>query len=151
MIKGVLHPEDTRRSAELGAEGIVLSNHGGRQLDGAVSGFEMLSENVQTANGRLDILVDGGFRYGSDIAKAMALGAGGVMIGRPWAFGLAAEGQKGVADVIDYFHQGLRSTMTLLGARDIAALREGGKDFLRDVSGAACEPVPSSSIMKEHV
>lgn len=151
VIKGVLHPEDTRRSAELGAEGIVLSNHGGRQLDGAVSGFEMLSKNVQAANGRLDILVDGGFRYGSDIAKAMALGASGVMIGRPWAFGLAAEGQKGVADVIDYFHQGLRSTMTLLGARDIAALREGGKDFLRGVSGAACEPVPSSSIMKEHV
>ncbi|WP_367161129.1 alpha-hydroxy acid oxidase (plasmid) [Kozakia baliensis] len=130
VVKGVLHPEDTRRAAALGADGVVLSNHGGRQLDGAASGFDMLEANVVVASGRLSVLIDGGFRYGSDVVKAMALGADGVMIGRPWAFGLAARGEQGVSDVIDYFLQGIRSTMTLLGTPDVATLRASCANIL---------------------
>jgi isopentenyl diphosphate isomerase/L-lactate dehydrogenase-like FMN-dependent dehydrogenase len=124
VLKGILHPEDTERAAGIGADAVILSNHGGRQLDGAVAALETLEANVATAAGRLEILVDGGFRYGNDIMKALTLGARAVMVGRPWAYALAAGGEKGVRDLLTYFHEGLQSGMSLLGADRIQNLQE---------------------------
>ncbi|OUI84158.1 alpha-hydroxy acid oxidase [Acetobacter tropicalis] len=124
VLKGILHPEDTERAAGIGADAVILSNHGGRQLDGAVAALETLEANVATAAGRLEILVDGGFRYGNDIMRALTLGARAVMVGRPWAYALAAGGEKGVRDLLTYFHEGLQSGMSLLGADGIQNLQE---------------------------
>ncbi|WP_246285398.1 alpha-hydroxy acid oxidase [Nguyenibacter vanlangensis] len=124
VVKGVMLPEDTVECVRIGAEGIVISNHGGRQLDGAVAGFDVLEENVRAAGGRAQVVVDGGFRYGSDVVKALALGASGVMLGRPYAYGLAADGEQGVVDVLEYFRQGIHSTMTLLGVGDLSVVKD---------------------------
>ncbi|GAA4488703.1 alpha-hydroxy acid oxidase [Gluconacetobacter asukensis] len=130
VVKGVMQPADVATCADLGLDGVVLSNHGGRQLDGSASAVDVLEAGIRAANARIQILVDGGFRYGGDVAKALMLGAAGVMIGRPWAYALAANGEKGVTDVLKYFRDGLLSTMTLLGAADLGALRGGRKSLL---------------------
>ncbi|MFT9257387.1 MAG: alpha-hydroxy acid oxidase [Acetobacter sp.] len=123
VIKGVLHPQDVARAATLGMDGVVLSNHGGRQLDGAISAIEALPACVDAARGRVEICVDGGFRSGGDLVRALALGASAVLIGRPWVYGLAAQGGQGVADVLASLRDGMCSTMTLLGAADLTSLR----------------------------
>jgi L-lactate dehydrogenase (cytochrome) len=133
VVKGVMQPDDSAQAGRLGVDALVLSNHGGRQLDGAVAAIELLEDNIKAAGSVTEILVDGGFRYGTDVVKAMALGAAGVMIGRPYAYGLAADGEQGVADVLDYFRQSILSTMTLLGAPDIAALRDNRGRLLRNL------------------
>jgi (S)-mandelate dehydrogenase len=128
VLKGILCVEDARRAAEMGADGIVLSNHGGRQLDSCVSGVELLPAVSAELGAKLCVLVDGGFRRGSDVLKAMALGAHGVMIGRPTLYGLAAGGQPGVSHALGLLRAEMERTLTLLGCR---ALGELGRHLVR--------------------
>ena len=117
VLKGLLCVEDARRAVETGADAVVLSNHGGRQLDCAVAGLELVEEVAAEMAEKLTILVDGGFRRGSDVLKALALGAHGVMIGRAALYGLAAGGEAGVAHVLDLLRVEMERAMTLLGCR----------------------------------
>jgi (S)-mandelate dehydrogenase len=119
IVKGLLCVDDVRRAHELGVDGVVLSNHGGRQLDSTISGLEILPSVVAEFGERMTILVDGGFRRGSDIAKAVALGAHGVMIGRATLYGLAAAGQPGVARALRILRTEMERVMTLVGAATI--------------------------------
>ncbi|MFT8421234.1 MAG: alpha-hydroxy acid oxidase [Gluconacetobacter sp.] len=130
ILKGILRPDDTARAVSAGLDGVILSNHGGRQLDGAVSPVETLAACRDAAGSGLDICVDGGFRHGTDVVKALALGAQGVLIGRPWAYGLATGGMRGVGDILTLFHTGIQTGMILLGTPDIADLRARGRDHL---------------------
>src|SRR5439155_2563377 len=100
VLKGILHPDDARRAVEAGMDGIVVSNHGGRQVDGAISTIAALPEVVDAVAGRVPVLLDSGVRGGADVVKALALGARAVLIGRPYAYGLAIAGEPGVRDVL---------------------------------------------------
>jgi (S)-mandelate dehydrogenase len=122
VLKGILCVEDARRAVEMGADGIVLSNHGGRQIDSAVSGVELLPAVSAEVGERITVLVDGGFRRGSDVLKALALGADAVMIGRPALYGLAAGGQAGVAHALGLLRAEMERTLTLLGCRSLGEL-----------------------------
>ena len=115
VVKGVLDADDARSAAEVGASAVIVSNHGGRQLDGAPSSISVLPRIRDAAGDRLEILMDGGIRSGQDVAKALACGAKAVMLGRPWAYGLAARGEQGVAEVLALLKRELEVTMTLLG------------------------------------
>ncbi|VXB43319.1 (S)-mandelate dehydrogenase [Burkholderia sp. 8Y] len=122
IIKGLIHPEDAARAVSVGADGIVLSNHGGRQLDGSVAALEVLPEVVAEVNGRLAVLLDGGFRRGSDIVKAMGLGADAVLLGRATTWGLAAGGRAGVDRAIEILKTEVDRVIGLLGCKSIAEL-----------------------------
>lgn len=122
LAKGVLSARDARRALDAGAAGIVVSNHGGRQLDTVPSALQALVEVVDEVGGEVEVLMDGGVRRGSDVAKALGLGARAVLIGRPWAYGLAAAGEAGVARVLEMFRSDLDRTMRLLGVDDVADL-----------------------------
>ena len=122
IIKGILDPEDARASADLGADGIVVSNHGGRQLDGVLSSTKALPAIVDALEGRLTILADSGIRSGLDVARMIALGADAVLLGRPWVYALAAGGQAGVANLLALFERELRTAMALTGVASIAKL-----------------------------
>ncbi len=115
MLKGILDADDARQAVDCGSDGIVISNHGGRQLDGVASGAGKLPEIVTAVHGKTAILVDGGIRSGVDIFRALALGAQGVMIGRPWAWALAAGGETGLNNLLTGLQQELRMAMTLTG------------------------------------
>ena len=123
-IKGVHTGEDALRAIDGGADAVVVSNHGGRQLDGVPAGLDMLPEVVRAANGQCEVLVDGGIRRGGDIVKALALGAKAVLLGRGHAYGLAAGGEKGVTRALSIFHSDLVRTMKLLGRASVAELDE---------------------------
>lgn len=122
MLKGVLRADDAERAVAIGVDGIVISNHGGRQLDSATSAIEALPAIARAVGGRASIFVDGGIRRGSDIAKAVALGAEGVHLGRAPVYGLAAGGRAGVARAIAILADELDRTLALTGSPDIAAL-----------------------------
>jgi L-lactate dehydrogenase (cytochrome) len=122
VIKGVLTGEDARRAVDEGAEAIVVSNHGGRQLDGVSPTLRALPEVVGAANGRAEILLDGGIRRGSDIVKALCLGARAVLSGRAYAYGLGAGGEAGVARAIQILRADLVRTLKLLGCASVAEL-----------------------------
>ena len=122
ILKGLLSVGDVQRAYDVGADGVVLSNHGGRQLDSTISGVELLPQVVKAFGDKLTILVDGGFRRGSDVAKAVALGAHGVMIGRAALYGLAAGGQPGVARALEIIRSELERVMMLVGSGSIAEL-----------------------------
>lgn len=122
VLKGVLHPEDARRALDHGASAIAVSNHGGRQLDGAVSSLDALPRIVEAVAGRVPVLLDGGVRRGTDILIALALGATAVGVGRPVLWGLAVDGQRGVGRVLDLLSSELELAMALAGARDLAAV-----------------------------
>jgi 4-hydroxymandelate oxidase len=122
VLKGILAVEDARRAAEAGAGGIVVSNHGGRQLDGAVPGIEMLGEIAAVA-GDCEVLLDGGIRSGGDILKAVALGASAVLVGRPMMWGLAAAGEDGARQVLELLAVELRDAMGLAGCGSVSAAR----------------------------
>ncbi|WP_248323571.1 alpha-hydroxy acid oxidase [Caballeronia sp. Sq4a] len=122
IIKGLIHPEDAARAVSVGADGIVLSNHGGRQLDGSVAALEVLPEVVAEVNGRLAVMLDGGFRRGSDIVKAMALGADSVLLGRATTWGLAAGGRAGVDRAIEILKTEVDRVIGLLGCKSMAEL-----------------------------
>jgi (S)-mandelate dehydrogenase len=128
VLKGLLCVDDARRAADLGCDGIVLGNHGGRQLDSCVTGLEVVGQVAAAVGDRLTILVDGGFRRGGDVLKALALGADGVMIGRAALYGLAAGGEAGVGHALGLLRQEMERAMTLLGC---ASLDELGPHLLR--------------------
>jgi L-lactate dehydrogenase (cytochrome) len=121
ILKGVLDAEDARSSLAAGADAIVVSNHGGRQLDGAPSSISVLREIVDAIDGRCEVLFDGGIRSGQDIAKALALGARGTLIGRSFLYALAAAGEAGVTKAIDIMRNELRVTLALTGTTSIDA------------------------------
>jgi isopentenyl diphosphate isomerase/L-lactate dehydrogenase-like FMN-dependent dehydrogenase len=122
LIKGVLTGDDARRALDEGADAIVVSNHGGRQLDGVSSSLQALSEVVAAVGERTEILVDSGIRSGSDIIKAICLGARAVLCGRAFAYGLAAGGEAGVTCALNILRSDLERTLQLLGCGSIAAL-----------------------------
>ena len=116
MVKGVHTADDARRAVSEGVEALVVSNHGGRQLDGVAASLRVLPEVVAAVHGQIEILVDGGVRRGSDIVKALCLGARAVLVGRAYAYGLAAAGEDGVARSIEILRADLVRTMKLLGS-----------------------------------
>jgi L-lactate dehydrogenase (cytochrome) len=120
VIKGILDPEDARRAVDVAADGIVVSNHGGRQLDGVLSTARALPPIAAAVGGRTTLLVDGGVRSGLDVLRMLALGADGVLLGRAWAYALAAAGGAGVGRLLDIFAAELRIGMALTGVTRIA-------------------------------
>ncbi len=133
LIKGVLDPEDARAALSAGANGIVVSNHGGRQLDGAPSTVRALPAIVDAIEGRLPILMDGGIRSGLDVLRARALGANACLLGRAWAFALAADGGRGVAAMLGIVEAELRVAMMLTGC---ASIKEAGRALLAGHGGS---------------
>lgn len=127
LVKGVCHPEDGRLAVEHGAAAVVVSNHGGRQLDGCPATIDVLPEVVAAVDGRAEVLVDGGIRRGSDAFKALAHGARAVLVGRPVLWGLAVAGGDGVAQVLSILRREFADTMSLCGC---SAVDEIGHDFL---------------------
>ena len=119
ILKGILDAEDARRAADTGADAIVVSNHGGRQLDGAPSSISVLPEIVDAVGDRIEIHMDGGIRSGQDVLKARCLGAQAVYIGRPYIYGLAALGKEGVGKALKIIRSELDLTMALCGERDV--------------------------------
>lgn len=124
LLKGVLHPAEARRALEIGIDGLIVSNHGGRQLDGASSSLEALPAIVDAVQGRVPVLLDGGIRRGADVVKAIALGAHAVLVARPQLWGLAVAGQAGVAQVLEIYRSEIDRIMGLLGAESLGALRQ---------------------------
>jgi isopentenyl diphosphate isomerase/L-lactate dehydrogenase-like FMN-dependent dehydrogenase len=128
LAKGILHPDDARHAVELGLAGIVVSNHGGRQVDGAVASLDALVDVVGAVAGRVPVILDSGVRTGADVVKALALGATAVALGRPYVYGLALDGQAGVRAVIENLIAELDLTMGLSG---LSSPREIGPEVLR--------------------
>ena len=122
IIKGILDVEDAREAVKTGAQAMVVSNHGGRQLDGAPSSIEVLPEIVDTVGSQIEVLFDGGIRSGQDVMRALALGAKSCMIGRAYIHGLGAFGGPGVAKAIDIIRNELSVTMGLCGINKIAEI-----------------------------
>ena len=122
IVKGILHPQDAILAADCGADGIVVSNHGGRNLDSSMAPIEVLPEIVDAVGQRITVIVDSGFRRGSDVVKALALGAKAVLIGRPTLYGTAAGGEAGAARAIAIFREEIDRVLALLGCPGIAAL-----------------------------
>jgi L-lactate dehydrogenase (cytochrome) len=120
VLKGIMDPADAEIAAGLGVDGIIVSNHGGRQLDGAPSSIAALKPIVDAVGGRVEVHMDGGIRSGQDVLKAIALGAKGVYIGRPYLYGLGALGEAGVTKCLEIIHKELDVSMALCGKRDIA-------------------------------
>ncbi len=134
IVKGILIGDDARHAIDEGAAAVVVSNHGGRQLDSVSSTLHALPEIVAAANGQIEVLMDGGIRRGSDIVKAMCLGARAVLIGRAYAYGLAAGGYPGVVRAINMLRADLERTLRLLGCQSVRAL---------DASYVSCNPAKS--------
>jgi L-lactate dehydrogenase (cytochrome) len=122
MVKGVLDPEDARRAADAGADGIVVSNHGGRQLDSVLSTVRALPRIVDEVGDEVEVLVDGGVRTGLDVVKMVALGARAVLVGRAWAWAVAARGQAGVRHMLDVMRADIDTALGLTGQTSIAGL-----------------------------
>jgi len=127
ILKGVLDVEDAKKAAEVGADAIVVSNHGGRQLDGALSSIRMLEPILEAVGDKVEVHLDSGIRSGQDVLKAMAMGAKGTWIGRSYVYGPGAWGEAGVTRALEVIHKELDTTMALCGHRDI---EEVGRDIL---------------------
>ncbi|HYJ79684.1 MAG TPA: lactate 2-monooxygenase [Longimicrobiaceae bacterium] len=127
LLKGILHPDDARRAADHGMDGVVVSNHGGRQVDGAVAALDALPPIVAAVGGRIPVLMDGGIRGGADVFKALALGARAVLVGRPYVYALALAGAPGVLQLLRNLMADFELTMGLAGCR---ALAEIGREAL---------------------
>ncbi len=119
IVKGILTPDDARRAVSFGASAVIVSNHGGRQLDSVPPTFAVLSDVVAAVGNQVDVLVDGGIRSGADVVKAIALGARAAMIGRAWAFGLCAAGQPGVERILSILRRDIARTMRLVGSASV--------------------------------
>jgi 4-hydroxymandelate oxidase len=128
LLKGVVRPDDARRAVEAGVAGVIVSNHGGRQLDGAPATIDVLAPICDAVGGALEVLVDGGIRRGTDIIKAIGLGARAVLVGRPVLWGLAVGGQAGVESVLGVLRRELDLAMALCGCPSIATV---GRDLVR--------------------
>ena len=120
IIKGILDPDDAREAAAAEVDGVIVSNHGGRQLDGVVSSAAALPRVADAVGDRLVILADGGVYSGLDVVRMLALGADAVLIGRSWVYALAARGQAGVEHVLEMIHKEMLVAMALTGCREIA-------------------------------
>ncbi|KAK5913356.1 hypothetical protein CgunFtcFv8_007894 [Champsocephalus gunnari] len=120
IVKGVLNAEDAVQAVNYGVDGILVSNHGARQLDGVPATLDVLEEVVGAVQGRCDVFMDGGVRRGSDVLKALALGAKAVFIGRPVLWGLACQGEEGVTEILELFKEELRLAMALSGCRSVS-------------------------------
>ncbi|KAM9804964.1 2-Hydroxyacid oxidase 2 [Neosynchiropus ocellatus] len=131
IIKGILTKEDAELAVEHGFQGIIVSNHGGRQLDGGPATIDVLSEIVDTVQGRIEVYLDGGIRTGSDVLKALALGAKCVFIGRPAVWGLAYKGEEGVREVLQILNDEFRLSMALSGCRNVAEINRNLVHFAR--------------------
>lgn len=127
LLKGILHPDDALKAIDHGIDGIIVSNHGGRQVDGAISTFEALPGIVKVVNHRIPVLIDGGIRGGADMFKALALGAKAVCVGRPYVYGLTINGEDGVREVIQNLLTDFDLTMGLAGCKNV---KEIGGDML---------------------
>ena len=125
VVKGILNPEDAKLAVKLGADSIVVSNHGGRQLDGAASTINMLPAIREAVGDDVELLLDSGVRSGFDVLKALGLGANGCLLGRAFVYGLAAHGETGVSAALELFAQELDEAMALTGTADVNALPEG--------------------------
>ncbi|WP_066304689.1 lactate 2-monooxygenase [Bacillus sp. FJAT-29814] len=130
LLKGILHPEDAKLAVEHGVDGIVVSNHGGRQVDGAIAAIDALPEVVDAVQGNIPVLMDSGIRRGSDILKALALGARAVLVGRPYMYGLALAGEEGVKQVLRNLIADFDLTLALSGKRSIEEL---SRDLLKSM------------------
>jgi 4-hydroxymandelate oxidase len=124
VIKGILSPEDAEEAISVGVAGIIVSNHGGRILDGVLPSLAALPDIIKTVNGRVPVFLDGGIRRGSDVFKALALGASAVFIGRPYIYALASAGALGVAHLIRTLREEFEITMALCGCRIYRPLLE---------------------------
>jgi L-lactate dehydrogenase (cytochrome) len=133
VLKGCVNPDDIVRAAGIGLDAVQLSNHGGRQLDHMLSPMDVLQESRQRVGDGIELYVDSGIRRGSDIVKALALGADACSIGRAYLYGLAAAGSAGVSGVIEILANELRRTMTLVGVSSVAELKERGSDVVREI------------------
>jgi 4-hydroxymandelate oxidase len=122
LVKGVLRADDAERAVEAGADAVIVSNHGGRQLDGAVPTADALPVVVDAVGERAPVLVDGGIRSGTDVVRALALGASAVLVGRPFYWALAAGGEQGVAELLEELHTELATAMALCGVRDLGEI-----------------------------
>jgi L-lactate dehydrogenase (cytochrome)/(S)-mandelate dehydrogenase len=125
ILKGILHPDEARAALEHGVDAVIVSNHGGRQLDGAIAAIRALPAVVEAVGGQIPVLLDGGVRRGSHVVKAMALGAAACLIGRPHLWGLAVAGEAGVAAVLDIFRRDIDRVLALGGWDGIAAVDRG--------------------------
>lgn len=130
LLKGIQHPDDARRAIEAGVDGIIVSNHGGRQVDGAIASLDAMAEIVPLVDGRIKVLLDSGVRGGADVFKALALGADAVLIGRPYLYGLALAGQDGARDVVANIIAEFDLTLGLSGLRSVDEL---GPEALRRI------------------
>ena len=122
IIKGVLDPEDAKAAADIGADGVVVSNHGGRQLDGVLSSARALPAIADAVGDKLTVLADGGVRSGLDVVRMLALGAKGVLLGRAFVYALATNGEAGVTQLLDLIEKEMRVAMALTGVRDVASI-----------------------------
>ena len=122
VLKGILHPDDARRAVDEGLDGVWVSNHGGRQVDGATSTIAALPAIAEAIDGRVPIVIDSGVRTGADAFKALALGATAVGIGRPHCYGLAIAGEAGVREVVENFQADFDLTMGLAGCASVAEI-----------------------------
>jgi len=122
LIKGVMTASDAIAAADIGADGVIVSNHGGRQLDGVASAISKLPEVSAAVGDRVEVYMDGGVRSGIDVVKAVALGARGVLIGRPWIFALAARGERGLVDLLGVFQQEIAVAMALMGVKQVSEI-----------------------------
>lgn len=125
ILKGILHPDEAREAVARGIDAVIVSNHGGRQLDGAASGIAALPAVAEAVAGRIPVLMDGGVRRGSDVIKALSLGAACCLIARPQLWGLAVAGEDGVAHMLEIFRREITRAMALMGAARVADLRVG--------------------------
>lgn len=139
VLKGIVRPDDAARAVDAGVDAVVLSNHGGRQLDQMVAPLEMLPAVRERVGGELEVYVDSGVRRGTDITVALALGADAVLIGRPYLYGLGAAGQAGVRAAISMLGTELTRAMRLLGVADVAQLRAEGLELIRSHAAALRE------------
>jgi len=128
-LKGVMSVDDAKRAIDIGCSGIVISNHGGRQLDGSRSSFDQLAEIVQAVGDKIEVLVDGGVRRGTHVLKALSLGARAVGLGRYYLFPLAAAGQAGVERALELMRAEIERDMKLMGCRSVAQLSRSNLRF----------------------
>jgi L-lactate dehydrogenase (cytochrome)/(S)-mandelate dehydrogenase len=140
LLKGVMCGQDADLAVAAGCDGVIVSNHGGRELDGSPASIEVLPEVVAAVGGRAQVLVDGGIRRGTDVVKALSLGATACLVGRPWLFALAVAGAEGVHQMLEQLRSEILHAMQLVGVTSVDQL---GPDYIRLRSGTGWEPVPN--------
>jgi L-lactate dehydrogenase (cytochrome) len=122
LIKGVMEADDARKAVDAGADGVIVSNHGGRQLDGIASSISKVADVADAIGDESTVLMDGGVRNGIDVVKALALGADAVLVGRPWIYAMAASGEQGIVNLLDVFQREIATAMALAGVNRIEEL-----------------------------